>query len=119
MGVGLLGEHYSVWVGGAKGTECFAHPDQNKTASFADIDDHYLISCTGGPSSHRDTFEFKYFWMTGITKHVIAGGAGGGGAVILAPPPLNFYNIVPHYLSLSPSPRQTFLYIALHSVKKN
>ena len=44
---------------------------------LSDIDDHYLIACTpifAGPSSHRDTFESMYFWMTGmigLTKHFI------------------------------------------------
>ena len=86
-----------------------AHPDQNRTASLSDIDDHYLIACTGGPSSHRDTFEFKYFWMTGITKHSILtimciqySRRGGGGGQSFSPPSLNFYNFVPHSPSLSP-----------------
>ena len=89
-----------------------AHPDQNRTASLSDIDDHYLIACTGGPSSHRDTFDFKYFWMTGITKHSIltimciqySRRGGGGGGQSFSPPPLNFYNVVPHSPSLPPPP---------------
>ena len=49
MGVGLLGELYSVWVGGAEGTDVL-HNLTEAGQLHSDIDDHYLIACTPGQS---------------------------------------------------------------------